>query len=327
MSNLEALETPAAVFTVGVTTQRFFDASRMRAQKVTLWYPADHDKSAARGSYGMVFVRNAHKDASYLAAERKRPLLLLSHGFAGTALNLAWLAEALARQGYIVAGVDHVLNKWDNSGHLDIQLRDRPMDLSFSLTQLLQDATWAARIDADIIGAAGHSFGGYTVLALAGARYSPSLMRGYFSDHERTTEREMLRSLCALQVDTTADDYGLSDPRIKAVHAMAPGIGPGIELDSLQAIRVPVLISATADDEILSCALNAEHYAKYIPGCRFKRMPSGGHYAFNGECTDLAKWFSRFAKPDYCGIHQGISRATLHAGVIRDSLEFFAEAL
>src|SRR5256885_8472094 len=52
------------------------------------------------------FSWNAQK-APLSAAATKRPLIVLSHGTGGGAATMAWLAETLASNGYIVAAVNN----------------------------------------------------------------------------------------------------------------------------------------------------------------------------------------------------------------------------
>src|SRR5205085_331967 len=73
----------------------------------------------------------------------KRPLILMSHGTRGSNLNQSWLAEALARNGYIVAAPEHYGDtRTNNSPEATVMAWLRPQDVSFALTTLLADATW-----------------------------------------------------------------------------------------------------------------------------------------------------------------------------------------
>ena len=46
-------------------------------------------------------------DAAFAADRIRWPVILLSHGFGGTARIVGWFGIAMARDGYIVATVDH----------------------------------------------------------------------------------------------------------------------------------------------------------------------------------------------------------------------------
>lgn len=112
------------------------------------------------------------------------PVIVLSHGLGGSKdLNLAYLAKHLAAAGYIAVTVTHagsdtaVALKGGREALLKAlvnseNLIDRPKDISFVIDRLTakdQDAPLLkGRVDALRIGVAGHSFGAYTALAIAG---------------------------------------------------------------------------------------------------------------------------------------------------------------
>lgn len=102
-------------------------------------------------------------------------------------------------------------------------LENRPRDVSFVLDELTRRPEWYAVADLSRVGVAGHSFGAYTALAVAG-----------------------------LSVDTAAGPaQSWPDPRVKAAVAMSPqgtGNGMGITEQSWGRINVPVLaLSGTQD--------------------------------------------------------------------------------
>jgi predicted dienelactone hydrolase len=62
------------------------------------------------------------------------------------------------------------------------------------------------------------------------------------------------------------DKSSYKDPRVRAVFAMAPALGPAFEKDSLQAIAIPVEIVAGERDTIVPVDSGAESIASEIPG-------------------------------------------------------------
>jgi len=113
------------------------------------------------------------------------PLILFSHGLGGTREGYAVWGEHWATNGYIVVHVQHAGSDdaaW--RGHADKaasmraaasaeNARQRPLDVSFAITQMLRDP----RVNTNAIGVAGHSFGAHTTLAIAGmtlGRQSPA---------------------------------------------------------------------------------------------------------------------------------------------------------
>ena len=110
------------------------------------------------------------------------PLLVFSHGNGGIRHQNVFQVEHLASHGYIVVSADHTGNAgvtplparalpYDRSGR-GRSARDRPVDVSFLITELLRlgaraDGWLENRLDPDRIGILGHSFGGFTVCKVA----------------------------------------------------------------------------------------------------------------------------------------------------------------
>jgi predicted dienelactone hydrolase len=87
------------------------DAAHSNQLRVTVWYPAAGDaveKSLDIGKPGHPLLKpgTAAPDALF-ADGKRRPVILFSHGFGGTARVMAWFTTALARAGYVVVAVDH----------------------------------------------------------------------------------------------------------------------------------------------------------------------------------------------------------------------------
>jgi predicted dienelactone hydrolase len=102
---------------------------------------------------------------------RRYPLIILAHGAAAHGIYEVEHAHKLASHGYIVAvlfyGDERYVNA-DNSyayaGFL------RPLITQAVLDSILQSDTFGPHVDSDNIGISGHSFGGFTSLALAGGK-------------------------------------------------------------------------------------------------------------------------------------------------------------
>ena len=101
-------------FDVVVETRHFEDAGRHRPLRTEIWRPA-------------ALVRS--------------PVILFSHGFAGTRLQSRFICSHLASHGYVVASTDHAGNTF-----LDLNVfkvtnssKDRPHDLRVVLDKLTQE--------------------------------------------------------------------------------------------------------------------------------------------------------------------------------------------
>jgi predicted dienelactone hydrolase len=105
------------------------------------------------------------------------PLVVFSHGNGGVRFQSWFLMQTLASHGFVVAAPDHTGNTAQDAinGTSDppgVVANNRPRDVSFVIDEMLaRDADPASpfhrRIDDRSIGVAGHSFGGFTALAMA----------------------------------------------------------------------------------------------------------------------------------------------------------------
>lgn len=95
------------------------------------------------------------------------PLIVYSHGFMSNREEGGYIAEALARRGYIVAAADYPLSNGAAPGGPDPNdVVNQPGDVSFIIDSLLalegQDRPYPGTIDPALIGVAGLSLGGLT---------------------------------------------------------------------------------------------------------------------------------------------------------------------
>jgi predicted dienelactone hydrolase len=113
------------------------------------------------------------------------------------------------------------------------------------------------------------------------------------------------------------------DARVRAVFAMAPGLGPIFTLESLGKISIPVGIVTGGADVITPPSSGAEALAKAIPHASLKNFPHAGHYVFLGRCT----WLGRVALGAPCVDPDRTDRVAVQADTIRIALDFFTANL
>jgi dienelactone hydrolase len=142
------------------------DAERGRTFTVELWYPAA--EGAATEARDAPPVVGAH------------PLVVFSHHSGGGRRSATFLTRHLASHGYAVAAMDHseVVARdlgpsadettADRARRIDAIIGSRVPDVRFLLNHLLtgSDHATGLSLDPDRIGVAGHSFGGWTALAV-----------------------------------------------------------------------------------------------------------------------------------------------------------------
>ena len=220
-------------------------------------------------------------------AAQVKALILLSHGTGGSELGHSVLAEALARNGYLVAALRHPGDNWQDRSLLQKSperfFEERPRQASRVIDAILADPRWKGRIVADSrgprVGALGHSAGGYTVLALAGAE--PDLTR--ISQHCQT-EASADPIFCGMRRATAASPpptaaFPLRDQRVRAIVAMAP-VGVPLTAESLGAVQPVTMIYEAELDRFLVPRFHAEWVAKNLPAAHLHRVPNAWHFAF-----------------------------------------------
>lgn len=188
-----------------------------------------------------------------------RPVVVVSHGFNSDRQTYAYQAEHLASHGYVVVVPEH---SGSNTAQLQALLEgrardiieptefvDRPLDVSFLLDQLAvrsQTDPSLGPLNLEQVGVFGHSFGGYTALALGGGSLNFERLFKNCANLKTTLNLSLLLQCQARLLRSQA--YELADPRIKAVVAVNP-IGSSLfGPDVYSQLQVPVmLVSGSAD--------------------------------------------------------------------------------
>ncbi len=165
-----ALYGPASGLTLPIVTFLTYPSSAKRQQN-SYAFPY-HD-----ARYGIFEDMLGPGEAPRFADPDERyPLIILAHGSEAHGIYDVRHAHNLASHGYIVA----VINYGDDRTAYADQLNPhvsflRPFLTKAVLDSLLASETFGAHIDTDNIGITGHSFGGYTALAIAGGPFQGNM--------------------------------------------------------------------------------------------------------------------------------------------------------
>ncbi len=259
-------------YPVGVKTLTLFDAARLdvtgsgpRPVTVEVYYPST-DAAIAGVPRDLITVLGvpilrtpSYRDVAI--APGPFPMVLFSHGNNGIRIQSFFFAAHLASHGYVVASPDHRGNTFVDTllGIVDPNVAaNRPLDMSFVLDQFLAydsepDNFFADAVDPARLGASGHSFGGYTALALAGGA-GPA---GTFTD-----------------------------PRVKAIMPQAPAAPFGDAF--FTSIHIPTLLVGGSLDETTPFEENQEHPFEALPSgaeiVALAELTDAGHFTFSDFC-------------------------------------------
>lgn len=257
-----------------------------------------------------------------ISPTEKQPLVLISHGSGGEFGNHQWLIDTLLEHGYFVAALNHPYNTTrNNTPEGIVAVWQRPADVSLVLTDLLEMPIHSDAIDKTSIGVAGFSSGGYTAIALAGAVFSSTLMNEYCTGVDHGPDCALGASAVGVDYTKASDSY--RDPRFRSVFAMAPAVGSGVSVASLNAVEVPVFITATRDDELVYPKFSAERYAEHIPMATLSLIPAGGHFVFL-ECNLVTWTVDHFIDEfDLCGSQFSVDQDEVRKAVGNQATGFF----
>jgi predicted dienelactone hydrolase len=308
---------------VGLRRISFTDGDRTLA--LAMFYPA-RSESMSEPFVFPFFVNIRVLQDSPVSDGSRRPLIVFSHGRGSNGMLYAWFAEYLAARGFVVAAIDHYrANTYDsNIAYLANQLWQRPVDIGLAISFLLRDPNWETLIDADRIGVAGHSQGGFTALWVGGAEVSSdgylAFQRGWRNN--RMVPEHLRRDL---PVDPTPALH-VRDPRVKAAFAMAPGIikAFGMNEAGLSRMPIPAYITVGARDTQTPPGPNAAFAAAHIPHAQLAIIPGPvDHEIFVNECNNEG----RDEFPEACIDAAGVDRRLIHEAVGRAAVKFFYDSL
>jgi predicted dienelactone hydrolase len=235
------------------------------------------------------------------------PLVVLSHGFAITAGSYGWLLEHLASHGLVVVAPHH--RELLDPGVLWRSTVERPQDIKTVFSRV-DDAVrpggeFEGLIDSQTVAMVGHSYGGYTALAAAGARVNTDAFK--FTCDSAYFTSDPLAFLCdALlpRVGDMAESAGLdpvpaelwpswSDDRVDVAVTMAGDAAIFGEL-GLAEIDVPVLAIGGSADTDSPFEWGTQLTYEYVSSSRKVEIALEGaaHLIFAGPCTNTRRILS-----------------------------------
>jgi predicted dienelactone hydrolase len=164
------------------------DEARMRDVPVRLYIPAPR---AAAGPFSkdLCDPRTGKPQIAEPTPPGPFPVIVFSHGMGASRQTYGYICTHLASHGYLVIAPTHKgsdttavrdglrqrLRDGGRGRSLVVEntsdpenLKNRPRDVSFVLDRIATDEQFGKLADLSRVGAAGHSFGAYTVLAAAG---------------------------------------------------------------------------------------------------------------------------------------------------------------
>lgn len=308
---------PAYDGRVGITYSEAYAPARDTEVDFHIWYPAKPGgRRVTVGGNGVFFGTPAGRNAPHI--EGKSPMIVMSHGAGGNAGQFGWIASSLAQAGYVVVLPNHPGSTSGNaSAEAAVRVWERPTDISAVLDQIVDHPQNYPFIDTDRIAALGFSAGGYTAMAVSGARVDPDALQRFCDDgdHGMSDCAFLARGgvdLHALDLSPAAQD--LKDPRIKAAVIIDPGIVETLTPESLAQIDIPMLIVNLGDAGTVPAGVDARSAAHAIPTAQHKLVGDAVHFSFLAQCKPKgAAILAREGEPDaLCADAGGRERDAIH---------------
>jgi predicted dienelactone hydrolase len=187
-----------------------------------------------------------------------RPLVVITPGYEANKNFLAYLGEHLASHGFTVVAVEHPSSAIKGQIQLDAlippeEVLNRPKDISFVLDSLEKRDR---QFNTQQVMVIGHSLGGYTALALAGAELRLDELRR-FCDGSNVLDRVPADWLQCSAAKLKESTVSLRDRRVKQVMALNPAIGNIFGKAGLAKVETPTMVFSSSED-VLTPALSQQ---------------------------------------------------------------------
>ena len=230
------------------------------------------------------------------------PLVVFSHGFALSPIDYGTLVEHYASQGYVVLAPEHNESFDGSLTGFWKELIDRPVDINRTIDHAEQlsrsGEPLAGMIDLDDVAVVGHSYGGYTALAAAGAQFD---FAAYKDRCAALAADDPLKFFCAplanesdMAMRAGLDEVpsglwpSFGDPRITAAISLA-GDAYLFDQRGLAELEVPVMAMGGTIDEGTPYTWGAKLTYDHA-GSTNKTLvsfPGAGHFLFLDPCENL----------------------------------------
>ncbi|WGV28166.1 alpha/beta hydrolase [Halotia branconii] len=246
---------------------------KFKSQKYTLKF---FDSTRQRLLLTDVYLPNVQSPA---------PVIVVSHGLGSDSSNFQYLANHLASYGLAVVvpnhpGSDAKQLRLSLDGHANEvvkprEFEDRPLDIKYVLNQLEKinksDSRFKGRLNLQQVGIFGQSLGGYTALALAGAKINFAQLKKDCQPKtlNKSWNMSLLFQCSALALNSkSGQQYNLRDERIKAAIAVNPVTSSIFGKAGLSQIKTPVMIVGSSDDTVAPAL-----YEQILPFSWFATSP------------------------------------------------------
>jgi predicted dienelactone hydrolase len=242
----------------------------------------------------------------YWSEDTRGPMVVISHGFGADRRFFAYLADHLASHGLTVVSVEHPgsnvaslmslpsqeekASKTPNRILPATEFLDRPRDISFVLDRMEKlnyySYSLRGRLDTDQVTLIGHSLGGYTALALAGAQLDLRPLKGFCEQLSPVNFSPADWLQCAA-LGLPVNRADLEDPRISQIIVMNPLTGLLFGEQGLSRVTLPTLMFASTHDGVTPMAEQQLNPFGELAGQKYLVTMIGGSHLSVGDPDNL----------------------------------------
>jgi predicted dienelactone hydrolase len=241
-----------------------------------VWYPTTAKPGfMLLGSGGQRVATNGPIDGDRL------PLIVMSHGTAGSAVSHADTAISLAEKGFIVIAPTHPGDTFQAASNIESWLMSRERHVQRTIDAALTSWKDRRHVNPDRIGLFGFSAGATTGLIAIGGK--PDLSR--IATECASRPEFICKTTSPQRYKGHPPVTWPSDHRIRAAVLAAPGLGFTFNAASLSGVTVPVQLWAGSADTTVPTQTNAAYLASLLGvQAELKRVPGAVHFSFLMPC-------------------------------------------
>lgn len=246
----------------------------------------------------------------YQSENSQGPLVVMSHGFGSNRKFLTYLARHLASYGLTVAALDHPGSNaallFSQGGKVGVsslmgknllseqEFIDRPKDVSFLLDQFeklnRESGPRQGKLQTHQVTVIGHSLGGYTALALAGATLDLDYLRRA-CQVKNPVEQAVANWFQCSATELPGDQINLHDRRVSQIIAINPLVGDIFGRQGIAQVTVPTLMVSGTDDTITPALTNQLQPFTQLSGPKYLVTAIGGtHLSVSDPQTINPDW-------------------------------------
>lgn len=302
--------------TVGVQIVRAAETGS-RPVTVVIYYPAQGEaKLTWLGLTPAMLSRDGP------VSPGQHPLVLISHGTAGSPTGHLDTAVALAERGFIVAALVHNGDNYQDQSSVGATdwISDRAREVVRANDYLLSAWSQRSSIDPGRIGLFGFSAGATTTLANIGAAPDFALV----PEACQARPEFVCQLLAPGVVLSNPAEEEVHDSRIKAALLAAPGFGMAFTQSELESVTIPVDVWVGSADLNTPASTNAVAIARYLPGHPRVHLVEGAvHASFLAPCGIIGI----LMPPMVCADAAGFDRTAFHRSFNGEVVSFFSRSL